>query len=153
MVVKKKIHEDNTLKFSKIYPSLSVDWDYILRFSLVSKIGGIHHPLVTKDRTASRSSLTTKTQLRNKVSRQLLIDFYNEFSDIIKPPHYRYALATQLYIEMGSKRFFNRIFFLFNYIFLLDPNSKRKINRLKKELNRLYRFFYNKIIKRLFWKE
>ena len=153
MVVKKKVHEDNSLIFSKKYPSLSVDWDYILRFSLVSNIGGIHHTLVTQDRTASRSSLTTKNRLKNKVSRQLLIDFYNEFPDIIKPIHYRYALATQLYIEMGTKKYFNRVFFLFNSIFPLDPNSKRKINRLKKELNKLYRFFYNNIIKRLFWKE
>jgi len=150
MVVKKKVHENNRLIFSKKYPSLSVDWDYILRFSLVSKIGGIHYPLVTKDRTASRTSLTTKTKLKNKVSRQLLIDFYNEFSNIIKPSHYRYALATQLYIEMGSKRFFSRIFFLFNYIFPLDPNSKRKIKRLRKELNKLFRFFYNNFIKKLF---
>ena len=150
MVVKKKVHENNSLIFSKKYPSLSVDWDYILRFSLVSKIGAIHQTLVTQDRTASRSSLTTKTQLRNKVSRQLLIDFYNEFSNIIKPSHYRYALATQLYIEMGSKRFFNRIIFLINYIFPLDPSSKRKINRLKKELNKLFQFFNKNFIKKLF---
>ena len=152
MVVNKKVHEDNGLKFSKKYPSLSVDWDYILRFSLVSKIGGLHQTLVTQDRREDRSSLTTKIQLKNNVSRKLLIDFYNEFPYIIKPYHYKYALATQLYIEIGTERFINRVYFLFNYIFPLDPNNKRKINRLKKELNRLYRFFYNKIIKRLFWK-
>ena len=150
MVVKKKVHEDNGLKFSNKYPSLSVDWDYILRFSLVSKIGGIHYPLVTQDRSEGRTSLTTKTQLKDKVSRQLLIDFYNEFPEIIKPIHYRYALATQLYIEMGTERFFNRIFYMFQYIFPLDPNSKRKKNRLKKELNKLFRFFYINLIKKLF---
>ena len=147
------IYYRTCFKFSKKYPSLSVDWDYILRFSLVSKIGGLHQTLVTQDRREDRSSLTTKIQLKNNVSRKLLIDFYNEFPYIIEPYHYKYALATQLYIEIGTERFINRVFILFNYIFPLDPNSKRKINRLKKELNRLYRFFYNKIIKRLFWKE
>ena len=147
MVVNKKVHNENGLEFSNKYPSLSVDWDYILRFSLVSKIGGLYQTLVTQDRTESRSSLTTKIQLKNKVSRQLLSDFYNEFPEIIKPNHYRYALATQLYIEMGTERFFNRIFFMFQYIFPLDPNSKRKKNRLRQELNKLFRFIYNNLIK------
>ena len=137
MLVRKSVHFDNNLKFSIKYPSLSMDWDYILRFSLISKIKGIQKTFVVQDRRPNRSSLTTKTILVNSTARRLLKDFYDEFPNIITKKDYKYALATQLYRELGNYRFLSRIkIFLFN-ILLLDPNKKRILLRIKKELKRI----------------
>src|SRR5690554_5507935 len=42
MMFRKSVHVDNGLYFSKHYPNVSVDWSYVLRFSLVSEVFGIH---------------------------------------------------------------------------------------------------------------
>ena len=60
MVVRKDIHMKNNLIFSSNYKSLSVDWDYVLRFSLKSKIKGINKVFVRQDRRINRNSLTKK---------------------------------------------------------------------------------------------
>ena len=60
MIFRKDIHHKYNLEFTDKYPSLSVDWDYILRFSIISNIGGIHKTFVRQDRRPQRISLTTK---------------------------------------------------------------------------------------------
>ncbi len=144
MVVKKNIHQINNLHFSTKYHSLSVDWDYILRFSLVSKIKGLHTTFVRQDRKKNRSSLTKNDFLANNTAKKLLRDFYIKFPHIIKQYHYKYALSTQLYTELGNLSFFSRMRSFFFQIIPLDPDKKRIFNRLKKEICYLANTFMNK---------
>ena len=143
MLVRKNVHINNKLTFSTKYHSLSVDWDYILRFSLVSKIKGLHKTFVVQDRRLDRSSLTTKSILVSKTARKLINDFYKEFPEIISAKDYKYALATQLYRELGNYYYFSRLNFLLFNIILLDPDKKRLLYRIKKEIKKV-----KKIIKR-----
>ncbi|MFL2983037.1 MAG: hypothetical protein ACJZ12_01435 [Candidatus Neomarinimicrobiota bacterium] len=133
------MHIENKLSFSTKYHSLSVDWDYILRFSLISKIKGLHKTFVVQDRRVDRSSLTTKSILVSKTARRLIYDFFREFPEIISKRDYKYALSTQLYRELGNYYWFARIKFIFLNIFLLDPDKKRLIKRVKKEIKKLGR--------------
>ena len=142
MVVRKDIHQKNKLLFSRYFHSLSVDWDYVLRFSLVSNIKGLNKIFVRQDRSVNRKSLTTKTGLVYKTARQLLLKFYSEFPDIITLNDYRYALSTQLYIELGGKYFFHRIFSLFYDIFLIETDKKRFLRQLENELAKVKDYIY-----------
>ena len=134
MVVRKNIHLENNMMFSTKYKNLSVDWDYILRFSLKSKIKGINKVFVRQDRRDNRSSLTKKHFLAGNTVRTLLKDFYSEFPNIITRKDYQYALATQYYNELGHLQFLSRITHLICFIFPLDPDHNRSITRLKKEI-------------------
>ena len=71
MVVRKDIHMKNNLIFSSNYQSLSVDWDYVLRFSLKSKIKGINKVFVRQDRRIDRNSLTKKTSFSWNYSKKI----------------------------------------------------------------------------------
>ena len=141
MVVRKSIHSQNNLTFSTKYHSLSVDWDYIMRFSLVSIMKGINKTFVIQDRRVDRSSLTTKSDLVSKTARKLLLDFFQEFPHIINLTHYKYALATQYYRELGNYHFFDRIRLIFSEIMFLDPDKERIIKRIIKELKKPIRIF------------
>ena len=134
MVVRKKIHFENRLMFSEKYDSLSVDWDYVLRFSLISKIKGIQKVFVRKDRRKQRNSLTKKNKKAGKIVRELLKDFKIEFSDIISEKDYNYAIATQHYTELGNYKFFKRISLIIFKILFLDPDKKRVKARIRKEI-------------------
>ena len=134
MVIRKKVHNENRLMFSEKYESLSVDWDYVLRFSLVSKIKGLQKVFVRQDRRKQRNSLTTKNKKAGKIVRELLLDFKNEFSDIISKKDYDYALATQYYSELGNYKFLSRISLIIIKILFLDPDKARIRARIKKEL-------------------
>ena len=137
MVIRKEVHQKHKLFFTSSYPSLSVDWDYILRFSLISRIKGINTVFVRKDRTHDRQSLTTKSELVYKTSKKLLLDYYKKYPRLISFVDYRYALSSQLYLELGNKKFLNRIFSLFYDILLLDPDKNRFINKLVNELSKI----------------
>lgn len=137
MVVRKDIHMKNNLIFSSNYQNLSVDWDYVLRFSLKSKIKGINKVFVRQDRRINRSSLTKKHFLAGTIVRRLLKDFYTEFPHLISKKDYRYALATQYYNELGHLKFFPRIVNLIFGILPVDPDLNRLLTRLKKEINYL----------------
>ena len=141
MVVRKSIHFQNNLTFSTKYHSLSVDWDYIMRFSLVSIMKGLNKTFVIQDRRLDRSSLTTKSDLVSKTARKLLLDFFQEFPHIINLTHYKYALATQYYRELGNYHFFDRMRLIFSEIMFLDPDKKRIIKRIIKELKKPIRIF------------
>lgn len=134
MLVRKKVHFDNNLMFSKKYDSLSVDWDYILRFSLISKIKGIKKVFVIQDRRKERLSLTTQNKKAGKIVRELLLDFREEFNDIISDKDYNYALATQYHAELGNYKFLSRIILIMSKILFLDPDKSRVLSRIKKEL-------------------
>ena len=140
MIFRKDIHYKYNLTFTDKYPSLSVDWDYILRFSIISNIGGIHKTFVIQDRRPQRSSLTTKVKLKNQISRQLIRDFYLEFPHLINYNDYRYAIATQLYMELGKYKYIERLIRIIFYIIFIDPNKKRVINRILKEINKLFKW-------------
>ena len=137
MVVRKDIHMKNNLIFSSNYQSLSVDWDYVLRFSLKSKIKGINKVFVRQDRRINRNSLTKKHLLAGTIVRKLLKDFYNEFPHLVSKKDYRYALATQYYNELGNLKFISRIINLIFGILPIDPDLNRFLTRLKKEINYL----------------
>lgn len=134
MLVRKKIHSENNLMFSKKYDSLSVDWDYILRFSLISKIKGIKKVFVIKDRRDERTSLTTKNERAGKIVRELLLDFKEEFNYLISDRDYNYALATQLHAELGNYKFLSKINLIIFKLLFLDPDKSRVLSRIKKEL-------------------
>ena len=126
IMFRKDIHEKNKMKFSEQFPSLSVDWDYILRFSLISEIYGLKISLVRLDRTSTRDSLTTKNLIKYDTANKLIRNFYHEFSDILTYNDYKYACATQKYLELGDEKYFVRIKNSFK-IFFVDPMKLRSI--------------------------
>lgn len=132
MMFRKKVHIDNGLYFSMHYPSISVDWCYILRFSLVSKIKGLNIPLVRLDRRNTRKSLTTQNTKKYLASRELLRSFYYEHKGLISSKDYKTAFTSEHLQELGSMRFYKRgIYFLF--YFFKNPADRRWVQFLKKQ--------------------
>ena len=113
MMFRKSVHQENGLYFSMHYPSLSVDWAYILRFSLVSKIQGISKPLVRLDRRPKRNSLTTKKKLQFETARQLIDDFYYEKKAIISKKEYKTAITTEHLMELSAMPYIRKVFSFF----------------------------------------
>jgi len=101
MIFRKSIHIDNGLYFTQHYPSISVDWSYVLRFSLVSKVHGIHQVLVRVDRRTERTSVTSNKEKQFAATRELLRSFAYEYPELVKKKDYNYALNTQLLLELG----------------------------------------------------
>ncbi|GGI58037.1 glycosyltransferase family 2 protein [Winogradskyella haliclonae] len=102
MLWQKAIHLENDLKFKNTYGNFNVDWDYVLRFSLISKIHGLPKKLVTMNRIIANDSVTANAQGQQHASKQLLKDFKNEFSDIVTAQDYKNAMKVQHKIELGS---------------------------------------------------
>ena len=136
MIFRKSVHIDNGLYFTKHYPSISVDWTYILRFSLVSKIYGLHEVLVRLDRRNDRTSITSNKKQQFAATRELLRSFAYEYPEIISKEDYKYALGTQRMMEGNHK---------LSFAFLIDslkniaihPRDRRYrdslLNRIKKK--------------------
>lgn len=103
IMFRKSVHIDNGLYFTKHYPSISVDWTYILRFSLVSKIYGLQETLVRLDRRVERTSVTSNKKKQFAATRELLRSFAYEYPEIIKREDYKYALRTQIIMEVNHK--------------------------------------------------
>lgn len=146
MMIRKSVHLQKNLTFSTKYPSISVDWDYILRFSLVGKIAGINQSLVRLDRRSERSSLTTNKKLQFRIARKLIKDFFNEFPNLISQNDFKYALATQGYLEAINKKNFYRLLYTLKII-MIDPSKKRKKQKLKLLIKNLlnsleWKYFY-----------
>ena len=131
VMFRNEIHHENQMKFSEKYPSLSVDWDYILRFSLISEIHGLNISLVKLDRRINRNSLTSQNNLKYKVARNLIRDFRKEFPDIISLKDYKFAMATQKYIELSKYKYFDRIIECIK-IFFIDPSKLRFLRKFLK---------------------
>ena len=99
MMIRKSVHVDNGLYFSQHYPNIPIDWQYILRFSLISVIHGVPEPLVLFDKRTARDSVTTKKQIMYKADRELIRSVYWEYGNYISKKDYRYAMNTQIFIE------------------------------------------------------
>ena len=135
MMFRKEVHMNNGLYFSMHYPSISVDWCYILRFSLVSKIKGLNVPLVRLDRRQDRNSLTTQKEKQFRAARELIRSFYYEYPQEISTKDYKTALTTQYLLELNNMRFLKKMLH-FVPCFLQNPSDKRWIPFIKKAIIR-----------------
>ena len=137
IMFRKSIHIDHGLYFTKHYPSISVDWTYILRFSLVSKIYGLNQILVRLDRSPNRTSVTTFKERKFAATRELLRSFAYEYPERIRKNDYTYALTTQHIMELANKKpvKFPLFFIVF---FLKNPKDSRWIPYIKKRIKRYF---------------
>ena len=103
MMVRKSVHEKHQLKFNNHYGNFNVDWDYVLRFALVSGVHGIPKKLVTMNRKREFNSVTTNKDKQHQMSRQLLKDFKKEFPELISKQDYKAALKAHRKIELGHR--------------------------------------------------
>lgn len=139
LMFRKSTHIKNGLYFTKHYPSISVDWTYILRFSLFSKIYGIHSVLVRLDRRHERNSVTSNKRKQFEATRELLRSFAYEYPEIITMSDFRYANRTQNLMEINTKS--GLIYLLYwLYYFVQNPFEKRYLMSLKK---RVFKTNYN----------
>ena len=134
LMIRKSIHTENGLYFSKHYPSVSVDWSYILRFSLFSNIYGINKSLVLLDRRVDRNSITSNKSKQHKAARELIRSFYYEYPDIISKKDYKFAITTQDLLELsGYKKYSFAIKFF--KAFIHNPTDKRWKDYLNKKIS------------------
>jgi glycosyltransferase involved in cell wall biosynthesis len=136
IMFRKSVHIDNGLYFTKHYPSISVDWTYILRFSLVSKIYGLHEVLVRLDRRIERTSVTSNKKKQFSATRELLRSFAYEYRDIISKEDYEYAMGTQTIMEVNHKLGFTFLVSSLKNITIHphDPRFRKSLlNRLRKK--------------------
>lgn len=138
MMFRKSVFIDNGLYFSMHYPGLSVDWTFILRFSLVSRIQGIQVPLVMLDRRPNRNSLTSKKKLQFAVARKVINDFHFEYPNIITQKHFKTALTTEYLLELSHMSYLNRII-AFPLYFFRNPYDERWKGFIKKNITKLFR--------------
>lgn len=136
IMFRKSVHLDNGLYFTKHYPSISVDWTYILRFSLVSKIYGLHEVLVRLDRRNERDSITSNKKKQFTATRELLHSFAYEYPEIVSKKDYQYAIRTQTAMEINHKLGFEFLVASLKNIIIhpFDSRFRRNLsNRLKKK--------------------
>jgi glycosyltransferase involved in cell wall biosynthesis len=139
MMFRKEVHQENNLKFTDRYPNMNVDWDYVLRFSLVSQIHGVPKKLVSMNRNKANRSVTSNKSLQHETSRRLLKDFKAEFPELISKKDYRNALKMHRKIELGHRSKFGIIIFsLYYYIIYLDSYFLKYIGK------RISKFMKNK---------
>ncbi len=142
IMFKKSVHVDTGLYFTQHYPSISVDWTYILRFSLVSNIYGLQEILVRLDRRTDRTSVTTNKDKQFAAARELLRSFAYEFPEIISNKDYQYAYRTQLLLELGHTSSIK--FFVKGFLLGLWYNGDKRI--IGKVMVRLNNYFKKQII-------
>jgi hypothetical protein len=104
MMIRKQVHEDHALIFRNTYGNFNVDWNYVLRFSLISEVYGIPRKLVSMDRKFTNSSVTRDKNRQHKASRQLLKDFKAEYPDLITTKLYSSAFKEHRKIELGHNK-------------------------------------------------
>lgn len=137
LMFRKQIHVDNGLYFSQHYPSISIDWSYILRFSLVSNIYGVHNVLVKIDRTQNRDSVTSNKEKQFMAAHELIRSFAYEFPSLIKRQDYLYAKRTQKLIELSQHYGISFYFRAIGQTFLNWTDNrfyKKLISRLTKKV-------------------
>jgi glycosyltransferase involved in cell wall biosynthesis len=134
MMFRKAVHIENGLYFSKHYPSVSIDWSYMLRFSLISEIYGINKSLVQLDRSVDRNSVTSNKEKQYSATRELIRSFCYEYPNIISKKEYKFAMTTQHIIELGS---FNkyRLPFYFIKFYFKNTSDKRWVAFINKKVN------------------
>lgn len=133
MMFRKEVHVNNGLYFSKHYPSIGIDWSYVLRFSLYSQIYGISKSLVLLDRRNDRNSITTNKAKMFKASRELIRSFYYEYPEIIKKEDFKFAMTTQHQMELSHKNKYSFVVFSIFY-FLENPKDKRWASYFKRKI-------------------
>lgn len=115
MMVRKSVHVDHGLYFTQHYPNLCIDWDYVIRFCLYSKIGGIGEPLVRLDRRDARNSVTSNKNAQFRSARHFIRNKYWEFegTGILTKEDLRYALNTQYLLEAKT---YGRVHLVRNFL-------------------------------------
>ncbi len=109
MMFRKSVHQNKGLYFTQHYPSLGVDWTYIVRFSLHAQIAGLNVPLVRMDRNANRNSLTSDKMKQFEASRELIRSLYYEYSHILTKADYKAAMNSQHLLEGATLNVFQAI--------------------------------------------
>ena len=144
MMFRKQVHIDNGLYFTQHYPSISVDWTYVLRFSLVSVIYGLPEVLVRLDRAVDRDSVTSNKERQFKATRELIPSMAYEFPNIISKEDFQYAFRTQIILEWshqyGVEFYVKGVYYLLWYwkdkrllnVYLKRIKQFRKKNKLRK---------------------
>ncbi|TGD57159.1 glycosyltransferase family 2 protein [Flavobacterium humi] len=138
MMFRKAVHVNHGLYFSKHYPSISIDWSYILRFCLVSDIHGIHQSLVLLDRRDDRNSVTSNKLKQYAASRELIRSFYYEFPNLIGRKDYKFAMTTQYLMELSSFKAYQFPFYFLRF-FIQNPTDKRWLHYLLKRITRVFK--------------
>jgi glycosyltransferase involved in cell wall biosynthesis len=133
MMFRKSIHIDNGLYFSKHYPSVSVDWSYVLRFCLFSDIYGINQSLVKLDRRVDRNSVTSNKKKQYKAARELIKSFYFEYPELISKKDFKFAMTTEHLLELGMANKY-QLPYQFAKFFFKNPSDKRWFEYLKKRI-------------------
>lgn len=139
MMFRRSVHTDNGLYFTQHYPSVGVDWAYVLRLSLVSKIYGLHQVLVRLDRRPSRDSVTTKKEKLFESSRELIRSFAFEYPSIITKNDFKFAERTQLSMEINHLSGFNFVLCSLKYIVFYPSDTRFRnslLRRLKKKISK-----------------
>ncbi|MDN5211443.1 glycosyltransferase family 2 protein [Fulvivirgaceae bacterium BMA12] len=129
MMIRKSVHADNGLYFSQHYPNIPIDWQYVLRFSLVSYVHGIREPLVLFDKRTDRDSVTTKKKKMHRAARELIRNAYWEFENDISKKDYQYAMITQILLE-GRQSSIITYFFRLIEALGRDPFDRRILKYL-----------------------
>jgi|SRR5690554_183926 len=134
MMFRKSVHHKYGLYFSQHYPNIPIDWAYFLRFSLISKIYGLHQVLVRLDRSSTRDSVTQKKKIHHKANRELLRSFYYEYPDIINKEIYKQAQTTQDKMELSLK--YGMPFYASIFVYIIrNPINRMPYSLLKKRIN------------------
>ncbi|WP_242117948.1 glycosyltransferase family 2 protein [Aestuariivivens sediminicola] len=115
MMIRRAVHTKYGLMFNNTFGNNNVDWDYVLRFSLVSHVYGIPKVLVRMDRTSQNPSITSKKWIQFRASRQLLLDFKQEFPELITDKVYKEALKMHRKIELGYRRTWALVWYAMGY--------------------------------------
>lgn len=138
MMIRKQVHLDEGLSFTDKYPNMNIDWDYVLRFSLISQIHGIPKKLAMMNRGSHRNSVTINKKLQHQTSRRLLLDMKQEFPELVTDKLYSEALKMHRKIELGHRSKHGIIFFsLYYFILYFDFYFLKYLNmRLSKYLNK-----------------
>ncbi|TYA56655.1 glycosyltransferase family 2 protein [Formosa maritima] len=134
MFFRKSVHQSKGLTFKNTYGNFNSDWDYVLRFSLVSQIYGIPKVLVKMNRKKDRQSVTVDKTAQYEASRKLLKDFRKEFPEIISSKTYSDALKTHRKIELGHHSKYRIVLLALYYSFIYNDLYflKYMINRIPK---------------------
>ena len=143
MMLRKSVHIDNGFYFSQHYPNIPIDWAYFLRFSLKSKIFGIHEILVRIDRRSERKSITSRREIHYNANKELLRSFFYEFPEVIDKKIYKEALNTQKTLELSFLE--GRVFILsFLKNILISSYKIQYFDNFKKRVKLKYSLFERK---------
>lgn len=138
MMIRKQVHVNHDLIFRNTYGNFNVDWDYILRFSLVSEVYGIPKKLVSMHRNLTNSSVTRDKSTQHQASRQLLINFKKEYPNLISNVLYKKALKMHRKIELGHRSKFGIIthgcfyFLIYLDVYFLNYIFKRTFKFMRR---------------------